>query len=423
MRILLLNQFYPPDVAATGQLLADLAGGLVCRGHEVHVVCSRRAYGGGGDRYPAASTREGARVHRVAATGFGRGRRVGRVVDYLSFYALATARALTLPRMDVCVGLTTPPFIGLAGSMCRRLRRTRLVLWTMDLYPEIAVALGVLKENGTPHHLFAGLSRRLYRGAARIVSLGEVMTERLIEAGAPPENIVTVHNWVPGEAVAPIPRERSTVRRSWMLGDDFALMYSGNLGLGHDLDTVLRALAELDGTVPARALFVGKGKGLEPLRREAARLGLRNAEFRPPRPLDRLSETLAAGDAQVVSQRPGTEGLIVPSKLYGALAAARPVLFIGPEKTEAATIVREGRAGIIVPPGDVTRLADAVRTVAGDESMRAEMGENGRQYYEQHFGRDRSVSKIADAVEAAASCPPHRPTAELPTTQAHTGKL
>ncbi len=409
MRILLLNQFYPPDTAATGQLLADLAEGLVERGHDVHVLCSRRAYGGGKTRYPARSVSGGATVHRVAATGFGRGRRIGRAVDYLSFYTLASVRAMTLPRMDVCVALTTPPFIGLIGAMCSRLRRTRLVLWTMDLYPEIAVALGVLQPGRAPHRLFARLSRRLYQRASKIVSLGEVMTERLIEAGAPPGNILTVHNWVPSESVRPVRSDSSAVRRTWGLGDEFALMYSGNLGLGHDLDTVLLAMAELEGGLPIRGLFVGAGRGLEPLRAHASRLGLTNVDFHPPRPLEQLSDTLAAGDAHIVSQRPGTEGLIVPSKLYGALAAARPVLFIGTDVTEAAGIVRNARAGLVVPPGDCEKLADAIRTLAADDRLRAEMGDNGRRYYETQLGKHRSVGRIVEAVEAARDDSPSSP--------------
>ena len=208
MRILLINQFYSPDVAATGQLLADLATGLAARGHNVHVLCSRRAYGGGGEKHAARQVINGVYVHRVGATGFGRARIIGRLVDYLSFYVLACWRAMLLPQMDISVVLTTPPFIGLVGLLLRRLKGTRLVLWTMDLYPEVPVAFGVLKEKGLLHRFLAWVSRCLYRNASGIISLGEVMTQRLAEAGAEVGKIVTVHNWVPGEVVRPMPAQR-----------------------------------------------------------------------------------------------------------------------------------------------------------------------------------------------------------------------
>jgi colanic acid biosynthesis glycosyl transferase WcaI len=200
MRVLFINQFYVPDIAATGQLLADVAEELSCRGHEVHVLCSRRSYNGGELALAGEERVNGVHVHRVPATGFGRGRMFGRAVDYVSFYLLALWKAFVLPRMDVCVALTTPPFIALVGLILHRLRGTRIVIWTMDLYPEVAVAFGVLKQRSILRTVLARLSRRVYRTSGAIISLGQVMAERLIEAGAPREKIAIIHNWVPGEA-------------------------------------------------------------------------------------------------------------------------------------------------------------------------------------------------------------------------------
>ncbi len=200
MRVLLLNQFYKPDVAATGQLLADLGEALVARGHEVHVVCSRRRYDGGSLTPSATDTIGGVHVHRVLTTGFGRKTMAGRAADYLSFYFSAAWRTLWLPRPDVCLSLTTPPFIALIGLMLGKLRGTRNVLWVMDLYPEIAVAYDLLTDRCPLCRLLRRFNRLLYRNARAVISLGEVMTQRLAAAGAPPERLFTVHNWTPGEA-------------------------------------------------------------------------------------------------------------------------------------------------------------------------------------------------------------------------------
>ena len=205
MRILLLNQFYKPDVAATGQLLADLAEGLAQRGHKVYVLCSRRAYGGGDMVFPAKEVINNVYVYRVCATGFGRNSTLGRIVDYLSFYIFASWRALLLPKMDICVSLTTPPFIAIIGLMLRNLKGTRMVLWTMDLYPEVTVALGVLREKSFLCHLLVWLSKYIYKTSSCIISLGEVMTDRLVKVGAPRQKITTIHNWVPGESIFPTP--------------------------------------------------------------------------------------------------------------------------------------------------------------------------------------------------------------------------
>jgi len=399
VKILLLNQFYPPDVAATGQLLADLAAGLVHKGHEVHVLCSRRVYGGGGEKYPAEQLINGVYIHRVAATGFGRGKIVGRLIDYLSFYVLAAWKALVLPRMNVCVVLTTPPFIALCGLMLRLLKGTRLVLWTMDLYPEIAVAYGVLKKGSLLHKCLAWISRWIYRCASVIISLGEVMTEKLVEAGAKEEKIITVHNWVPGEVVEPISLENAVLRHEWNLDGHVTLMYSGNLGIGHELDTVVLAMKELEEGANIQVLFVGDGKMREPLAHLAAELNLDCIKFYPPVALDNLSGTLAAADIHLVSQRPGTQGLIVPSKLYGVFAAGRPTLFIGPQDCESAIILCKNKGGIIVKPGDVNGVVNALRKFARVPQLRQTMGISAMEDYKNNFGRDQSVSRICGIIE------------------------
>ncbi|GAG45014.1 unnamed protein product, partial [marine sediment metagenome] len=232
------------------------------------------------------------------------------------------------------------------------LRGTRVVLWTMDLYPEVAIAYGFIKPGRPLGRLMAWLSRRLYRCASKVIALGEVMARRLAEAGADPAAIETVHNWVPGEIVSPMPPEKSKARRKWNKDGRVTLMYSGNLGVGHELDTVLHAANRLDRGANLRLLFVGEGKMRARLIALACELGLDNVGFCPPQPLAALSDSLAAGDIHLISQRGGTEGLIVPSKLYGIMAAGRPVVFIGPDHCEVARIIRDSGLGIIVACGD-----------------------------------------------------------------------
>lgn len=208
MRILLLNQFYRPDTAATGQLLADVAERLVECGHQVDVICGRRRYDGGAWAPTGLETIKGVRVHRVATTGFGRRRLRGWAIDYLSFYVAAAWRALVLPRPDLCVSLTTPPFIALIGLGLSKLRHTRSVLWVMDVYPDMGAAYGIMRRRSLLYSLLARLNRALYRNAEAVISLGEVMTQHLEEAGVSVDRLYTVHNWTPGEGVIPIVGQR-----------------------------------------------------------------------------------------------------------------------------------------------------------------------------------------------------------------------
>jgi len=185
------------------------------------------------------------------------------------------------------------------------------------------------------------------------------------------------------------------------------LLYSGNLGIGQDLGTVLRAAACLNGDVDLHILIVGSGKRLADIGRLVVELKLENAEFRPPVPLYKLHELLAAGDVHIVCQKPGTEGLLVPSKIYSTLAAGRPSLFVGPSGCEVAHIVQDSRSGRVVEPGDVDGAAGALKELAQSRAALAEMGENAREYYEYYFGRQRSVSKIIDIIERVGTNDSH----------------
>ena len=392
MRVLLLNQFYLPDVAATGQLLGDLAEALVRRGHEVHVLCSRRAYAGGGHEFAAEEVIGGAKVHRLAATGFGRAGFLGRILDYLSFYLLAVRRAMAMGAMDACVSLTTPPFIALIGVLLKRRRKTKLILWTMDLYPPIAVALGLLRRGGLPDRALSWVARRIYGAADAIIALGDVMASTLRDTGAEGEKITVVHNWVPAEAVRFCEPQRN---------GPVTLLYSGNLGMGHELDTIVRAVALLPDRSNIRLRFVGNGKMRKYLENLVVELGLERVEFAPPCPLRELSENLSGGDIHLVSQCPGTEGLIVPSKVYGILAAGRAVLYIGPETTEVARIIEQADAGRIAPAGGIDRTAELLRELTDNAELRRAMGRRGREYYENHFGREQGTAQISDVIESS----------------------
>jgi len=195
-------------------------------------------------------------------------------------------------------------------------------------------------------------------------------------------------------------------------------LYSGNLGLGHDLETIVRAVSELNGRVALTVHLVGTGKARPLLEQLVGHLGLTNVEFYPPVPLQGLPVLLRKGDIHFVSQRAGTQGLIVPSKIYGILAIGRPTVFIGPKDSEVASIIRESRSGIIVRPGDVHGTAKATLELALDRELRITMGMRARKYYQQHLGQDKSVARIVRAIEAVVEPLPVAPTLASSTASA-----
>ncbi len=391
MRILLLNQFFWPDSAATSQLLTDLARGLAAEGHTVYAISADGGYAvtDAGDPPPVE-------IHRVKALPFVRGR-IGRVLSYLSFYVSAAVRGLTLPRPDLVLTLTTPPLLSLLGTLIRTLRGSRHFIWEMDVYPDVAVDLNYFKAGGLADRitgLFADLSRRRADG---IIALGECMKERLVHRGLDPHRIYVADNWADATAIQPLPRPGDPSR--------LVLLYSGNLGLAHDLDTLTAAMLDLRNDDRFRFLFVGSGGRRQELSSFCETHGITSVELRPYVQRDSLSHSLAAGDVGLVTQRESCCGSVVPSKVYGLLAAGRPILFVGPADATPARIVERFQCGWHVNCNDHVALSALLKFLANNPKVVAEAGRHARQALVQNFDLPLGVARIVGILGAERATP------------------
>lgn len=365
-------------------------------------MCSRGGYGGEAVRLPREELRDGVHIHRVAATGLGRKRMLHRLCDYVTFYSTGLARCLALPRMDVCVALTTPPFVATIGAACKKLRGTSLVLWAMDLYPEIPAAMGVLRPTSIEYQVLRGLASWTYRQADQVISLGDDMTGRLLANGVRSSRIATIPSWSPGEAVMPCPDAHTKFRDHYGINGHFVVMYSGNMGVVHEFTTILAAAQKLQHREDVRFLFVGGGTQRRWLVQEVRRRGLTNIRFCPYQPLDSLSESLGAADVHLISMKPTVEGLLVPSKLYGILAAGRPSVLVGPDQNEVARTLKLSRSGWVVPAGQAAQLADRIERLAARPGLTKAMGARARRHYETNCARAHRMRDLAGVIEAAA---------------------
>jgi len=407
-KVVFVNRFFYPDHSATSQLLSDLAFDLARGGVVVRVVTSRLRYDD-----PAASLagREevgGVGVVRVATTRFGRGRLVGRALDYLSFYVSAGwALWRELDARTVVVAKTDPPLISVVAAAVARLRGAELVNWLQDLFPEVAGALGMRLGRGAVGGALRGLRNWSLRAARANVVLGRCMAERVIAEGVPAEQVEVVHNWADGAEVRPVVPGANALRREWGLDGRFVVGYSGNLGRAHEFATVLEAAERLRGREDVVFLFIGAGAQRRQVEEEAARRGLGNVLFKPYQPRERLHESLSAGDVHLVSLNPALEGLIVPSKFYGIAAAGRPTLFVGDTDGEIARLLWEGDCGYAVAAGDGAGLAARIETLAGDRGLCDAMGARARRLFEGRFDRAVAVRRWGEVLGTklqVASC-------------------
>ena len=395
MRVVLVNQHYAPDPAPTGRLLSDVGEALADKGHEVITVCSRRAYDSYGRPLPRQETRNGVRVIRVGGTFFSQRRRIGRVTNYLSFFALAVLQLARLKSVDVFVCLSTPPLLPAIVQRFASLRRARFVYWVMDVYPEIAYALGHLRRSSLSSRLLESAARTSIQRADAVIALGNTMANHLMKSGG---RIRVVHNWG-SDNIEPRPTAEHPLRNAWGWHDKFVVLYSGNFGLPHEFDTILEAAHRLQSDRHILFAFVGDGARMAATKADAERLNHPNLEFRPYVADHDLPSLLTAGDVHIVSLRNEATGLSVPSKTYNILAAGKPILFVGSEESEVANIVKELECGFRVPILDGDGLAEYINLYQLNPGLLKEHAINAHEGYQNHFTRDRGVTAISKIIE------------------------
>lgn len=384
MRVLLLNQVFHPDVAATAQMAHDLARRLVAAGHEVHVVASRSIYGQKGGQLQRRETVDGIHVHRVGVSLFGKGSMLARLIDFALFYVLAGAKVLTVPRPDVTVAFTTPPLVATLGWLVRTVRGGRYVYWLMDMYPDVLIAHGALRPGSLTHRLLEAVSRWCLRKADRVVVLGRDMRELVESKGVPASRVEHISVWADETGVVPTEARGTAYRKAWGLGESLVVMYSGNLGLAHDQATLLGAMGQLQHE-HVRWVFVGGGKTMDALRERVEAEGWTHVQFQPYQPRERLGELLGTADVHLITQATAMRGLIVPSKLYGIMAASRPAAFVGPGDAEVARVLHECDGGRVIAVGDADALAAFVREMAAEPDVREAMGRRARAAFDEHY--------------------------------------
>ncbi len=404
-RFLLINQFYPPDMAPTGQYLHDLARCLVARGHEVTALCSRRSYDGGGE-YPADEMRDGVRIRRLRAFGFGR-RGAARAADYLSFHLALLLRARRLGSFDVTLSLSTPPYLGWTASRALGRRAGASAHWVMDLYPDVLAAHASLNSGGVAYRALQALTRRQLAGAELVLALGPHMCARVL----PYVSGKTQLEWVPlwgmaGAASVETSQPQALRERRGWPRDSCVLLYSGNMGLGHRLEEFLAAAGRLGAEGPLWA-FAGGGRRLGEVTTFASANPAAQVQVLPYVPQPELVASLAAADVHLVSLRSGWEGLIVPSKLQAAFALGRPVIFVGPRESEPFDWIAASGGGWAVAEGDVEGLLRAVAQ-ASDPKQRLQRGEAALRFARGHFDAVQNTGRIAELLEDCAQGAPPR---------------
>lgn len=384
LHVAFFNRAFYPEVSATGQLLTELAQGLRhTHGVQVSVVSGVPLQTGvrpwrnpKGGWLVSQDQFEGVSILRARGTHFSKRHFMGRMTNYLTYFFSACLAGFRLRRPEVIVALTDPPIVGLAALLASWRFRCPLVISYRDLFPEVGHLLEDFKSPPVDWVL-TQVNRILIRYAKRLVALGEAMKSRLVEKGASPDQVVIIPDWADTSVIIPTDKKNPFSTRLG-LADRFVVMHSGNMGVSQDLEMVLQAAAQLKEVADLSFVFVGDGLKKSALQASAKCLGLKNVLFLPYEPKENLSNSFGAADCFIVSLKPGLHGYIMPSKLYGILAAGRPYVACVDPECDVARITQKHQCGLLSQVGSSRDLAEKILQLYRDRTLAQTMGANAR---------------------------------------------
>ena len=408
-KILVIEQHFYPEVAATGQLLLDLCEDLVKAGYQVKVITGNptEIYQKKID-IPRRENYQGIEIVRLKNTALNKYNMAGRVINYLTFHLSIFFHIIFSQRPDLVLVLSNPPFISFHGLILKVFKKCKIIYNVQDLFPDLAVELGKLR-NKPFIFVLKTLSKHIIRKMDKVIVVGEYMERKVKEevlksVGRVADHVVTIHNWADGEkikVISMVGAEDNYLKREWSLEGKFVVLYSGNIGYLHEFDTIIKAAEDIQnkGYKDIVFVFIGEGIKKEYIRKKAEEKGLNNILFFPYQARDKLTYSLGIADVSLVSLDDGFEGMVVPSKIYGILASGRPMIGIVGRESEITEIIREGNCGRVAKIDDWEGLSKIIIEYYKNPQKCKEDGMNGRRYFEENFDRKIATKKYIKVIK------------------------
>ena len=406
--LLIYSQVFVPDPASVGQHIADVAFEMARRGHPVRVYTSGRGYEDPSRKYPPFETIRGVEIRRFPLASFGKKSILTRICGTAAFMLQALFAGLFTPNLGGIFFSTSPPMVGLIASLVGFIRRVPIVYWAMDLNPDQLIALGKLRPEQPAARILEAANRHILERSSLIIALDRFMAARLEQRDpSVREKMLVLPPWphedhiTPQDETAPaLPRDDNPFRQQHGLTGKFVVMYSGNHSPSNPLKTLLDAAVRLKDDPDIRFLFVGGGIGKREVEAVIRDEKLTNAASLPYQPLSELGHSLGAADVHVVSLGQEMVGIVHPCKAYGAMAAARPLLFFGPRPSHIADILDAHPIGRHVAHGDVDSAVAAIQELRhADMATREQMGRLAREVLTRSLSQELLCARFCDRLE------------------------
>lgn len=415
-RILLLTLVFSPDGVSTAQLMSELASDLRARGHELTVLTATPHYNVESEARASQPLRPlfGGLVYESEYHGIPvyharvpskSGRLGGRVGGYAVFHAISTVAGLVLgKRFDVILAPSPPLTIGLSATLLSRWWRIPFIFNVQEIYPDIAVHLGLLR-NRSVIRAMEFVERLVYERASAVVVISDWFRRILRAKGVPDHKLRVIPNFVDVDFMQPQPRDNDFARHHG-LHDRFVVLYAGNIGLTQGFETILESARALRDLQDVCFVIIGDGVRQAWLRSEITALGLRNVLLLNYQPRSLVPQIYATSDLCLVPLKRGAAWGTFPSKIYTIMAAGRPALVVADADSEAAWLVAEAECGFLVPPENPAALAETIRNAYRDRHGLPGLGDNGRRYVVAHHSRETVARQYDQLIQSVVSAEP-----------------
>lgn len=385
-KIVIISQVYPPDEAAVGQYMEDLAENLVLKGASITVYTSRVGYSDPSRKFAKREVRKGVNVVRLPFSSFGKGTIAIRLLGQTIFLLQCFLHLLLSRKPDSLVLTTSPPMSGAVGYLMYVLRGIPYLWWVMDLNPDQAVAVGTFSSRHPLARCFDCLNHLTLKYASRVVALDKYMAKKLEQKMPIGDRMSVMPLWSMERALNPIPHSDNPFRKENGLEDKFVFMYSGNQSIVHPLDTLFPVILEFQKRSDIVFVFVGGGKGKEALEQFVIKHRPCNVVILPYQPLELIKYSLSAADIHIVSMGDAMVGCVHPCKVYGAMVLAKPFICLGPECSHIGDIIHRSSSGWQVAHGHNEQLSKLIKEILAmpADELKA-IGQRGAQYVAEHI--------------------------------------
>ncbi len=386
MCLSVITQFFPPDYAATGQLVEELVNQFRLSDIDVKVFTGQPGYAFHSSSAPLYERMGSLQIKRSRAAQFWPKQVRGKAINGVLFTVRAALHLLKNCRhRNLLVVTTAPPFLPILGYFNHLLFKVPYVCVLYDLYPDIAIELGVLSNRHWLARFWQGMNERIWRNARGLIVLSPDMKQRIVgHCPAVADKISVIHSWADSDWITPMPKEKNWFALRYDAVQPFTILYSGNMGRCHDMETILET-AKLLRNQPVQFMCVGNGAKRRELMEQVQELGLKNFLFLPYQDREVLPYSLTACDVSLVSVSEGVESLVAPSKLYPAMSTGRPVTVICPSNSYLNQLIADAQCGKTFRNGDAKGLAAFIQELMGDRVLAERMGMLGRRYLKNNF--------------------------------------